>query len=114
MKPVVVAILGPTATGKSALALAMAERYGGEIVNCDSTAVFRGFDIGTDKVPFAESVKLSGRPPVRSGDVETLPGAGDGYVIQFLECRRQRVDGECDHDGLLRDFADRVEELAIG
>jgi tRNA dimethylallyltransferase len=45
------AVLGPTATGKSALALALAERLGGEIVNCDSTAVFRGFDIGTDKVP---------------------------------------------------------------
>src|SRR5437763_14307420 len=46
-----VAILGPTATGKSALALAIAERFGGEIVNCDSTAVYRGFDIGTDKLP---------------------------------------------------------------
>jgi tRNA dimethylallyltransferase len=50
MKPLVVAVLGPTATGKSALALAIAERYGGEIVNCDSTAVYRGFDIGTDKI----------------------------------------------------------------
>jgi tRNA dimethylallyltransferase len=48
------AILGPTATGKSALGLAIAERCGGEIVNCDSTAVFRGFDIGTDKTPIAE------------------------------------------------------------
>ena len=47
-------MLGPTATGKSALALALAERYGGEIINCDSTAVYRGFDIGTDKVPVAE------------------------------------------------------------
>jgi tRNA dimethylallyltransferase len=49
--PLVLAVLGPTATGKSALALALAERYDGEIVNCDSTAVFRGFDIGTDKLP---------------------------------------------------------------
>lgn len=48
------AVLGPTATGKSALALALAERLGGEIINCDSTAVFRGFDIGTDKVPLSE------------------------------------------------------------
>jgi len=46
-----VAVLGPTATGKSSLGLALAHRYGGEIVNCDSTAVYRGFDIGTDKVP---------------------------------------------------------------
>src|SRR5687767_11480440 len=49
-----VAVVGPTATGKSALALALAERFGGEIVNCDSTAVYRGFDIGTDKVPVPE------------------------------------------------------------
>jgi tRNA dimethylallyltransferase len=51
IKPLLVAILGPTATGKSALGLEIARRYGGEIINCDSTAVFRGFDIGTDKVP---------------------------------------------------------------
>ncbi len=49
-----IAVLGPTATGKSALGLALAERLGGEIINCDSTAVYRGFDIGTDKVPAAE------------------------------------------------------------
>ena len=52
-KPRYLAVLGPTATGKSALALAAAGRFGGEIVNCDSTAVYRGFDIGTDKVPVA-------------------------------------------------------------
>jgi tRNA dimethylallyltransferase len=46
----VLAVLGPTASGKSALALALAERHRGEIINCDSTAVYRGFDIGTDKV----------------------------------------------------------------
>src|SRR4249920_3508871 len=53
MRPLI-AILGPTATGKSALALALAERHGGEIINCDSTAVYRGFDIGTDKLPLHE------------------------------------------------------------
>ena len=49
--PPLVAVVGPTATGKSALGIALARRFGGEIVSCDSTAVFRGFDIGTDKVP---------------------------------------------------------------
>jgi tRNA dimethylallyltransferase len=49
-----VAVLGPTASGKSALAIALAERYGGEIISCDSTAVYRRFDIGTDKVPACE------------------------------------------------------------
>lgn len=46
-----VGVLGPTATGKSSLGMTIAQRLGGEIINCDSTAVFRGFDIGTDKVP---------------------------------------------------------------
>jgi tRNA dimethylallyltransferase len=54
LKPRLVAIVGPTATGKSALGIALARRFGGEIVSCDSTAVYRGFDIGTDKVPRAE------------------------------------------------------------
>ena len=48
---VVVAVLGPTASGKSALGVALAAQFGGEVVACDSTAVYRGFDIGTDKVP---------------------------------------------------------------
>jgi len=54
MRRSLVAILGPTATGKTALALSLAERHRGEIVNCDSTAVFRGFDIGTDKIAPAD------------------------------------------------------------
>jgi tRNA dimethylallyltransferase len=52
--PALVAILGPTATGKSALGMAIAERFNGEIINCDSTAVYRGFDIGTDKIPLQQ------------------------------------------------------------
>ena len=52
--PHLVAVLGPTAVGKSALGIALARRFGGEIVSCDSTAVYRGFDIGTDKVPPAQ------------------------------------------------------------
>jgi tRNA dimethylallyltransferase len=50
----VLAILGPTASGKSALGLSLAAAFGGEIINCDSTAVYRGFDIGTDKLPMEE------------------------------------------------------------
>ena len=52
--PRLVAIVGPTATGKSSLGIALARRFDGEVVSCDSTAVYRGFDIGTDKVPLAE------------------------------------------------------------
>jgi tRNA dimethylallyltransferase len=48
------AIIGPTGTGKSALALAVAERLGGEIVNADAMQLYRGMDIGTAKLPVAE------------------------------------------------------------
>jgi len=46
-----VAVAGPTASGKSALALWLAERLDGEVVVCDSTQVYRRFDLGTAKVP---------------------------------------------------------------
>jgi tRNA dimethylallyltransferase len=49
----VIAIVGPTASGKSALAMRVAERLGGEIVTADSRQVYRGMDIGTAK-PTAE------------------------------------------------------------
>jgi tRNA dimethylallyltransferase len=46
-----IAIVGPTGAGKSALALKIAETFRGEIVNCDSLQLYRGFDIGTAKTP---------------------------------------------------------------
>jgi tRNA dimethylallyltransferase len=49
-----VVVLGPTASGKSVLGIRLAQELGGEIVVCDSTQVYRRFDIGTAKVPAAE------------------------------------------------------------
>lgn len=49
-----VAIVGPTASGKSALAVALAQKFEGEVLACDSTQVYRGFDIGTAKPPLQE------------------------------------------------------------
>ena len=46
-----VIVLGPTAVGKSATAILLAEEFHGEIINCDSMQVYKGFDIGTDKTP---------------------------------------------------------------
>ncbi len=46
-----VVVLGPTCTGKSALGIEIAKKFDGEIINCDSMQVYKGFDIGTDKVP---------------------------------------------------------------
>jgi tRNA dimethylallyltransferase len=50
----VVAVVGPTAAGKSELSLALAETLGGEVVNTDAMQVYRGMDIGTAKLPVAE------------------------------------------------------------
>ena len=51
----IVAIVGPTASGKSALAVELAKRLGGEIVSCDSMQIYKYFDIGTAK-PTAEEM----------------------------------------------------------
>ncbi len=48
-EPLLVAVVGPTASGKTALAVALAERFSGEIVNCDSVALYKEFEIGTAK-----------------------------------------------------------------
>ncbi|MCG8926522.1 tRNA (adenosine(37)-N6)-dimethylallyltransferase MiaA [Lentzea sp. CC55] len=49
-----IAVVGPTATGKSDLAVALAERFGGEVVNADAMQLYRGMDIGTAKMPLSE------------------------------------------------------------
>lgn len=57
-KPKIVVISGPTASGKSALAIALAERLGGEIVNADSIQAYRGFNIGSGKSTAEECQKV--------------------------------------------------------
>jgi tRNA dimethylallyltransferase len=57
-EPLVVVVLGPTASGKTTLALAIARRFSGEIVNCDSVAMYREFDIGTAKPSPAERAEI--------------------------------------------------------
>jgi len=52
--PPLVTIAGPTGSGKSQLALQVAENFGGEVVNCDSLQLYRGFDVGTAKIASAE------------------------------------------------------------
>jgi tRNA dimethylallyltransferase len=56
--PLLVVLLGPTASGKTALSLALAEKFHGEIVSCDSVAVYRDFEIGTAKPSAAERAQV--------------------------------------------------------
>ncbi len=56
--PLLVVVLGPTASGKTALSLVLAERFGGEIVNCDSVVMYREFDIGSAKPTASERARV--------------------------------------------------------
>lgn len=56
--PALLAIIGPTASGKSALGVFLAREFGGEVVACDSTQLYRGFDIGTAKPASAELASM--------------------------------------------------------
>ena len=57
-EPLLLVILGPTASGKTALSLALAQRFCGEIVNCDSVAMVREFNIGTAKPTASERERV--------------------------------------------------------
>jgi tRNA dimethylallyltransferase len=56
--PLAVLLLGPTGSGKTALSLELGERFGGEIVSCDSVAVYRGMELGTAKPSSTERERL--------------------------------------------------------
>ena len=57
-EPLLVVVLGPTGSGKTALSLSLAEQFHGEIVNCDSVATYREFEIGTAKPTAAERARV--------------------------------------------------------
>ena len=89
----VVAVVGATASGKSDLALDLAERLGGEIVNTDSMQVYRGMDVGTAKLPAAE------RRGITHHLLDVLDVTEPATVAQFqgwareviADCRRRAV-----------------------
>jgi len=56
-EPLLVVVLGPTGSGKTALSLVLAEQFQGEIVNCDSVAMYREFEIGTAKPTLAQQAR---------------------------------------------------------
>lgn len=82
----VIAIVGPTASGKSALALDVAERVGAEIVSADSMQVYRGMDIGTDKATAA----MRERVPHHMLDLKEP--AEDLTVAEFQQLARAAVE----------------------
>lgn len=92
-----VAVIGPTGTGKSALALALAQQLGGEIVNADAMQLYRGMDIGTAKLPpdqrhgivhhqldvleVTENASVASYQHSAAGDIEAIMARGAVPVI---------------------------------
>lgn len=81
-----VAVVGPTATGKSDLALDLAERLGGEIVNVDAMQLYRGMDIGTAKVPPA------GRRGITHYQIDVLEARESASVAAYQRYARRDVE----------------------
>jgi tRNA dimethylallyltransferase len=92
-----IAIIGPTGTGKSALALAVAERVDGEIVNADAIQLYRGMDIGTAKLPVnerrgiphhqldvldvTETASVARYQEAAAGDIEAIAARGNVPIV---------------------------------
>lgn len=83
--PVIVAVVGATATGKSAVSLALAESLDGEVVNADSMQFYRGMDIGTAKLAVAE------RRGIPHHQLDTLDVHQDASVARFQEEARADI-----------------------
>ncbi|SHG69148.1 tRNA dimethylallyltransferase [Jatrophihabitans endophyticus] len=83
--PRVLAVVGPTATGKSELAIALAQRLDGEIVNADSMQLYEGMDVGTAKVPPAE------RGGVPHHLLDVWPLAKSAAVAQYQTMARDAI-----------------------
>ena len=84
--PAVIAVVGPTAAGKSALSLALAHRLGGEVVNADSMQLYRGMDIGTAKLTSAE------REGVPHHVLDIWDVAEPASVAAYQEIARAAID----------------------
>lgn len=82
----VLAVVGPTATGKSDLALDLAEAHGGEIINADAMQLYRGMDIGTAKTP------VSQRRGIPHHQLDVLDVREDASVAAYQRACRADID----------------------
>jgi tRNA dimethylallyltransferase len=93
-QPPVVAVVGPTAAGKSGLAVALGQRLGGEVVNADAMQVYRGMDIGTAKITPAE------RGGVPHHLLDILDVTQTATVAEFQALARGAID-DCRRRGVV-------------
>ncbi|MDQ6887707.1 MAG: tRNA (adenosine(37)-N6)-dimethylallyltransferase MiaA [Gemmatimonadota bacterium] len=89
-------ICGPTAAGKSPLALALAERFGATILSADSRQIYRGFDVGTAKPTAAERARVPHRgvdliEPVERWSAAAWADAAERWIAEAFAARRTPV-----------------------
>lgn len=82
----VIAVVGPTATGKSDLGLELAERFGGEIINADAMQLYKGMDIGTAKAPVAQ------RRGIPHHQLDVLEVTEEASVAAYQRAARADID----------------------
>ena len=82
----VIAIVGPTAVGKTALSLEIAEKFSAEIINADAMQIYRGMDIGTAKLP------LSQRRGIAHHQIDVLDPSEEANVSQYQKQSREIIN----------------------
>jgi tRNA dimethylallyltransferase len=90
----VIAVVGPTAAGKSALSIALAHRLGGEVVNADSMQLYQGMDIGTAKLTPAE------REGVAHHLLDIWPVTQPASVAEYQALARSAIDEILDRENI--------------
>jgi len=82
----VIAIVGPTAVGKTALSLEIAEKFSAEIINADAMQIYKGMDIGTAKLP------LSQRRGIVHHQIDVLDPSEEANVSQYQKQSRETIN----------------------
>jgi tRNA dimethylallyltransferase len=82
----VIAIVGPTAVGKTALSLEIAEKFSAEIINADAMQIYKGMDIGTAKLP------LSQRRGIFHHQIDVLDPSEEANVSQYQKQSREIIN----------------------
>jgi tRNA dimethylallyltransferase len=82
----VIAIVGPTAVGKTALSLEIAEKFSAEIINADAMQIYKGMDIGTAKLP------LSQRRGIIHHQIDVLDPIDEANVSQYQKQTRETIN----------------------
>jgi tRNA dimethylallyltransferase len=115
--PPLLAIVGPTASGKSALGIFLAKEFGGEVVACDSTQLYRGFNIGTAKPTAAERARVTHHLlDILDPNEESTAGGYRERAIAVLNdlCARNRLPVFTVGTGLyLRALLDGLADLPL-